>query len=154
GLTESQKAQVAEYRDDLEDNNASELARWVKVPKGTRLKLPDKSMFQAEKDLYLGDVAEQKLGDPTKAQTLLKQNKSQLIPHVKVSVGTNLRLPDYTYTKVEKETTLGEYAKTKLGNEDKAQVLWDRNKKSLKLPDRTPDGADQLKEAETLPEGA
>jgi putative OPT family oligopeptide transporter len=81
---------------ELRDLNQDELARWVQVPSGTVVRLPKKKTYTAGETTYLGDIAKEELGDPSKALALLKLNKEELVPDVRVAKGTKLRMPDYT----------------------------------------------------------
>jgi hypothetical protein len=81
---------------ELRDLNQDELARWVQVPSGTVVRLPKKKTYKADETTYLGDIAKKELGDPSKALSLLKLNKEELVPDVRAAKGTKLRMPDYS----------------------------------------------------------
>jgi len=153
-LTEQQQEAVKAFVGELEDLNADELTRLAPVPKGTVVLLPKKQQFTADKDTTLGAIAQEKLGDEDKAVALLKLNQQELVPYIAVPKGTRLRMPDYSWVTVEADTTLGKFAEVKLGSADEAQALYERNKKVLKLPDKSPEGIARLEPAENLPAGA
>jgi putative OPT family oligopeptide transporter len=147
------------------DLNKEELARWAPVPRETKILLPKKGVFQADRDMHLGDVAKEKLGSESKALKLLDLNKQELVPYVKVEKGTTIRMADYKTRHIEQDTTLGELAEKEYGSRDKALVLFDRNsealpdllenkgRKPLELPASSPDGIARLEEAKELPAG-
>jgi uncharacterized oligopeptide transporter (OPT) family protein len=175
---------------ELRELNQDELARWVRVPSGTIVRLPKKKTYTASESTYLGDIAEKELGDSNKAFSLLKLNKEELVPDVRVAKGTKLRMPDYSTLAVLEENvpvtnastvavlassvgpapllaatalypgrikddiTLGDLAQEKLGSEDEALAIWEKNEKELKLPDKSSTGIARLKLPETLPAGA
>ena len=93
------------------------------------------------------------LSNEGKAVALMKLNRQELVPFVKVAKGTSIRLPDYSRHVVEEDTTLGPLAEKLLGSADEAAALLERNK-NLTLPDRSPGGIARLKPAENLPAGA
>ena len=74
------------------------------------------------------------------AKEIEELNEPLLIQHVKVAKGTKLVLPKKDSMDVEQDTTLGDLARAKFGNADKAQLLYDDNKDSLKLPEQLPAG--------------
>jgi hypothetical protein len=55
---------------------------------------------------------------------------------------TTLELPGNEQAIVEKDTTLGEFAKNKLNSEAQAGSLFDLNSETLELPDGLPAGAE------------
>ncbi|HEV3146778.1 MAG TPA: OPT/YSL family transporter, partial [Gemmataceae bacterium] len=147
-----EKEKQEKLTEELTDLNKSEIAKWVRVKSGTKILLPKKEIYTADKDLYLGDIAKEKLGSDSKAVKLLRLNRDELTPYVKVPKGTTIRLADYTYFYVENETTLGQLSEKVLKKHDDPAVLLERN--SEKLPDRLENkGKDPLQLPESSPEG-
>src|SRR5262249_44014038 len=156
---------VSEIPEPIQELNTQELARWVPVPRETKVRLPKKEVFLADRDMHLGDVAKEKLGSESKALKLLDLNKQELVPHVKVEKGTTIRMADYKTRHIEQDTTLGELAEKEYGSRDKAVLLSDRNsealpdslenkgRKPLELPASPPDGIARLEKAKELPAG-
>ncbi len=153
-LNSQQEQWVQSFTEELEDLNTDELIRESAVLKGTKVRLPKKEPYIAKNDTTLGEVAKETLGDAEKATALMKLNRQELIPHVVISKGMSLRMPDYSTVTVEEDTTLGKFAEQKLGSTEEAPLLFERNKKVLKLPDQSPEGLARLKLAEVLPAGA
>lgn len=150
--TTTQVVQVKDLPEDVADLNKAEIARFIPVKKATKVRLPKKEIFVADRDLYLGDIAKEKLGGEGKATKLVDLNREELTPHVKVPKGITIRLADYSYYNVEEETTLGELSEKKLKNKDDPSVILARN--SEKLPDRIENkGRDPLKLPDSSPEG-
>jgi putative OPT family oligopeptide transporter len=164
--TTTQVVQVKSLDDAVADLNKGEIARWTPIKKGTKVRLPKKEIYVADRDLYLGDIAKEKLGGEGKASKLMDLNREELIPHVKVNKGTTIRLADYTYYNVEVDTTLGELSDKTLKTKDSPAILLARNsdklpdrlenkgKDPLKLPDVSPDGVIRIDTAKELPAGA
>ena len=63
---------------EIRDLNESQLRRYVRVPKGTTLSLPKNQKYQTTADVFLLQVAEQTLGDGSKASLLFDLNETQL----------------------------------------------------------------------------
>ncbi len=68
-------------------------------------------------------------------------NEGLLPQYVHVPRGTKLHLPGKRLLEVEQDTKLGDIARSQFGNAEKAQLLYDDNKDSLKLPAELPAGA-------------
>jgi putative OPT family oligopeptide transporter len=149
-LSDSLKEKVKAYIGEMEELNSDELARLAPVPKGTKVLLPKRETYVAAADTTLGAVAKEKLGDADKAVALMKLNEQELIPFIVLKKGTKLRMPDYSIAEVEEDTTLGKFAEKKLGSSDEAQSLYERNKKVLKLPEKSPEGIVRLEPADQV----
>src|SRR5262249_50994894 len=99
-----------------------------------------------------------------KSLKLLEKNKEELTPHVKVPAKTTIRLTDYSYYYVEKETTLQQLEKDLKSHDDPAQLLKrnkklpdgreNKDKKGLSQPDQPPEAVPRPNPAEELPAGA
>ena len=97
------------------------------MPRGTKIRLVHKRTYTATTDTTLGAVAEEMLGSQAKAVALMKCNRQELLPYVKVAKGESVRLPDYRMYSVGEDTTLGSLAEKVLGSSDAAAKLLERN---------------------------
>ena len=152
-LKEDEQRKLDAFVNDMADLNSDELIREAPVPAGTRVRLPNRETYLAEKPATLGEVARETLGSQQKAVALMKLNRQELVPYVAIPKGTRIRLPDYTTFVVEEPTTLGALAEKLLGSADEAAALMEHNR-DLELPPRSPGGIARLKPAESLPAGA
>jgi hypothetical protein len=76
------------------------------------------------------------------ADEIAELNADQLPKYVEVAQGVQLQLPgDQTYT-VPARSTLGEIARQAVAAADKAALLLDLNRQTLRPPDRLPVGAE------------
>lgn len=151
-LSSSQQKKLDAFTEEVKDLNSAELARVAPVPPGAKVRLPKKETYTAPADTTLGAIAAEKLGSQDKAMALLKLNRQELVPFVKVPKGMALRLPDYTTHVVAEDTTLGPLAEKIIGNSDAAASVFERNSQ-LELPAESPEGIARLKPADQLPAG-
>ncbi len=128
--------------DEIGEMNGNLLPRYVRIKANTTLAIPDKPSIQVAADSYLGDVALKEMGTVNKSQELMDLNLGQLI---EVPANTTLKLPaghePATYLVKEKKP-LGEVAAAALGQADKAQRLYEANKKLLEPKVTLPAGAE------------
>ena len=152
-LDEADRKKLDGFVEELKDLNSDQLDRYAPVPRGTKIRLVNKRTYTATTDTTLGAVAEEMLGSQAKAVALMKCNRQELLPYVKVAKGESVRLPDYRMYSVGEDTTLGSLAEKVLGSSDAAAKLLERNPK-LELPGKSPDGFARLTPARDLPPGA
>jgi OPT oligopeptide transporter protein len=168
----TQPTPVDKMPEDVLDmpENKDELAKYVPVKKGTKILLPKKAEYTADKDTTLGDIAKSKNdGGATekgiKPSKLVEINHQELTPYVVVPANTTIRLNDFSYYHVKNETTLGDLSKKELKAHDDPSVLLERNeklpdrienegKKGLKLPDSANGFALLESSPKELPAGA
>ena len=100
----------------------------------------------ARKELHLAGKTDKELSaaeaDELKqyAKEIEELNEGVVPQYVKISQGTKLHLPGKEVLVVEQDSTLGDLARSKYGNADKAQLLYDDNKETLTLPEVLPAG--------------
>jgi putative OPT family oligopeptide transporter len=95
-LTEGQKKEMADLAGEVEALNAPELPRYTRVPAGTMVELPKHEQYKAPQDMLLGEIAQEKLGSPEKAQLLLDLNKDRLTAPEQLPAGASIKLPQKT----------------------------------------------------------
>jgi hypothetical protein len=78
-------------------------------------------------------------------------NANELPRYARVPAGTRLRLPHNKAYDVQEDSLLGEIARQLMGSPDKAQVLLDLNKDTLRLPDQLPAGTSIKLPQQTAP---
>jgi hypothetical protein len=137
-LPEAQKAEVDEAVGDVMDLNNDLKTRYLRVTAGTHLRLPKNATYDVKEDAYLGDLAEEKLGDHRKAELLFSINLDRLI---RVPQGAKLALPENKTYVAPKEESLGDAAMAALGEAERAQELYDLNQQDLQPTIRVPPGA-------------
>jgi putative OPT family oligopeptide transporter len=89
----AQADEVRALSEEIAELNAGQLGRYVRVPKGTVLKLPKDQTYQAATDSYLKDIAEQALRSPAQAQLLLDLNTDKLKPPESLPAGASIKIP-------------------------------------------------------------
>ncbi len=168
GITEEPPEEDKKTQERLDEDmgeisgiNKELVPRFWPVPKGFELKLPKSLTYTTEEATTLGKVAADKLGSETKAQALLTLNIDQLII---VPKGTTLELPrkpnfrgeenvtavwdpkDKRFVvtpktvKVEEGGTLGAVAKQLLGKEERAQELYELERRKTTAPNHDSEG--------------
>jgi hypothetical protein len=80
---------------EIRDLNESLLRRYVIVPKGMRLNLPQDQTYLADEDTTLADVAKQKLGNASKASLLFDLNEEHLQLPKALPKDTLMRVPQW-----------------------------------------------------------
>lgn len=126
---------------EIEDLNGTLLPRYLSIKPGTTLALPGQEQVQVPNQTYLEQVASEQGSKVPNVQALMDLNLDRLI---EVPANTKLNLPaghvPPTYEVKEKQP-LGEVARAALGNEDKAQKLYEANKELLAPKVNLPPGA-------------
>jgi putative OPT family oligopeptide transporter len=92
-VPEDRKEAVDELTGEIRELNTDLPPHYVRVPKGTVLQLGKGATFMAERDMYLGDVAQEVLGTADKAESLLDLNKDTLKVPEKLPAGARLKVP-------------------------------------------------------------
>lgn len=153
-LDKEEQAKLDAFVEEMEELNKGTLEKYAPIKEGSRVKLPDKTIYTVPKDTTLGELAKDKFDDEDKISALLDENKKALVPEVVVSPDTTLRRPKdyskYTY-KGEKPITLAELARLLEGKAEKASDYYEKNSKTLSLPEQNKEGVVRIKAAETLP---
>jgi putative OPT family oligopeptide transporter len=146
GGGEKSKAQQDELKQiggEIEEMNGDLQPRYLRIPEGTKLALPERQPVQVTTSAYLGDIAKAELGSVDKAQTIMDINLDRLI---EVPAKTTLKLPkcredDPSTYEVKEKKPLGDVAMVALGDADKAQKLFELNKDVLAPKVTLPAGA-------------
>jgi putative OPT family oligopeptide transporter len=87
------KEDLLKLTTEIEKLNAEALVRYVPVPAGTILRLPHNESVTVAETTYLGDFAEQRLGNSAKARLLFDLNAEQVQAPKTLPAGAVLRLP-------------------------------------------------------------
>ncbi|MHB1036717.1 MAG: OPT family oligopeptide transporter [Pirellulales bacterium] len=96
-LSIAEEKEVAKRTTAIEELNADQLARYVKVAKGSVLTLPKHEQYRAVQDTILGEIALETLGRAKMAQTLFDLNKDRLKLPTSLPAGASLKLPQRTW---------------------------------------------------------
>ena len=131
--TKDQQEELKQITGEIEEMNGDLQPRYLRIPAGTKLALPERQPVQVTTGAYLGDIAKAELGSEDKAQTIMDMNLDRLI---EVPAKTTLKLPkcredDPPTYEVKEKKLLGDVAMVALGDIDKAQKLFELNKDVL-----------------------
>jgi hypothetical protein len=97
-ISEKQQAKMKELTEEIKSLSKNQLYEWVRVPKGTTLKLPEgKGDFSAPSDMVLKDVAREQLGRERKAAKIFDKNKDVLKLPADLPPGAELSLPQQSW---------------------------------------------------------
>jgi putative OPT family oligopeptide transporter len=125
------------FSDTLLDKTG--LWQYRRVPVAAYAKFDEQCLALAKFELG-EDAAEKELRQ--KADEIKELNSNLPKKFVPLKKETTLELPGNEQAIVEKDTTLGEFAKNKLNSEAQAGSLFDLNSETLELPDGLPAGAE------------
>jgi hypothetical protein len=78
---------------EIEKLSEEQTVFYAPVPRGTKLKLPGKPVYEVPEDTTLGQLAKQELGRADRAPQILNLNKDQLKPAEQLPAGAILSLP-------------------------------------------------------------
>jgi putative OPT family oligopeptide transporter len=92
-LSQAEKKELEGLADEIKEMNGNLLPQHVRVPKGTVMKLPRQESYTAAKDMNLGEVAEEVLGNSEKARLLFQDNRDRLTLPERLPAGVSLKVP-------------------------------------------------------------
>ena len=90
-------AQTLAMAAEIAELNYDDLPRYVPVPQGMQLNLPEQKTYTAQKAETLGDVAKEALGTKDEAAHLLDLNEQKLRLPTSLPVGASVRLPQHNW---------------------------------------------------------
>ncbi len=96
-VPEDRKQDVDDLAAEIADLNSDLPPHYIRVPKGTVLQLGKGATYTAERDMYLGDVAQEVLGTADKSESLLDLNKDTLKVPEKLPAGARLKVPQHNW---------------------------------------------------------